>query len=201
MRLPAARNVNIKWAKMLILASGSPRRKQLLDALGYAFDVIKPDDSAEDTRRIGENAEDYVCRLALQKAENTAQKIVSGTVIGCDTVAVCNGQILEKPVDLEDARRMLTMLRGSKHSVLSGLCIINKTDSGVTKNVRFAETKLWMKPFTDEALEAYLQTSSWRGKAGAFGYQDGNDWLQILNGSESNVVGLPVELLKEMLHE
>ncbi|MDR3233907.1 MAG: Maf family protein [Planctomycetaceae bacterium] len=182
-----------------VLASSSPRRRQLLAAAGYMFRVIPPDESAEDGLLPDERVECYVCRLAVQKAQNVAEKIVSGMVIGCDTVVFCNKNILEKPADGHDARRMLTMLRDREHSVLSGLCVLNKTAEIVTKNVRYAETKLRMEQITDAMIDAYLQTGAWQGKAGAFGYQDGNDWLQILEGSESNVAGLPLELLMEML--
>jgi septum formation protein len=184
---------------VLVLASSSPRRRQLLGSLGIGFEVIEPDSSAEDGRLADETPEDYVCRLAVQKVRSAAGKITACTVIGCDTVAVCNGNILEKPNSLDDARCMLKMLRGSEHAVLSGLCVLHQTPDNVCECVRYAVTKLRMEAITDETLENYLQTGAWQGKAGAFGYQDDNDWIQIIEGSESNVVGFPLELLQEML--
>jgi septum formation protein len=121
----------------------------------------------------------------------------SAVVIGCDTVAVCNGVILGKPQDIDDARRMLRLLGGNRHEALSGLCLIN-TATGETF-VEVDRTILYMHAMTGESLEAYLATHQWEGKAGAFGWQDGIDWLEIVEGSESNVVGLPLELLGKMI--
>jgi septum formation protein len=92
---------------------------------------------------------------------------------------------------------MLHLLRGREHHVLSGLCLWHVPSGRHWTEV--AVTALLMEPLTDEQLEAYLETGAWEGKAGAFGYQDGHDWLRVLAGSESNVVGLPLELLAEMI--
>jgi septum formation protein len=186
----------------LILASRSPRRRELLADAGYQFEVLLPDDGAEDTRLPNESPIDYVQRLAIQKSQNVAQKIAQGTVIGCDTVAVCGGQILEKPIDRNDARRMLELLRGKQHSVLSGLCILVKRGQLDTKiRTSVERTQLEMLPISEEMLETYLDGGNWQGKAGAFGYQDGNDWITIIEGSESNVVGLPMEKLTVLLQD
>jgi len=194
----------------LILASASPRRKQLLAEAGFVFDVRFPDACAEDGRLPHESPENYVRRLAFQKAKNVADKIERGVILGGDTIVLCHGHILEKPIDRTDARQMLQQLRGQIHSVLSGLCLI-KRETGCEQEVYQATdiTQLVMQPISDEVLEMYLDTEAWRGKAGAFGYQDGNDWIMILEGSESNVVGLPLELFrtmyggfhKDLLHE
>jgi len=148
-------------------------------------------------------------RQARQKADEVAGLIRRGeiafgdakyrpvVVIGCDTVAVCDGEILGKPRNIDDARRMLRLLGGKRHETLSGLCLVN-TASGETL-VEVDRTILLMHKLTDESLEAYLASRQWEGKAGAFGYQDGLDWLEILEGSESNVVGLPLELLGNII--
>jgi len=184
----------------LILASASPRRKQLLAEAGYVFETLPPDEYAEDERRENELPTDYVRRLAFQKAMNVADKVEQGIILGGDTIVLCGESILEKPTDRDDAWRMLQQLRGQVHSVLSGLCLIKKEIGSETMiRQETATTRLMMQPISDGLLESYLDTGAWQGKAGAFGYQDDNDWLTILEGSESNVVGLPLELFRTMV--
>ena len=183
----------------LILASASPRRRQLLVEAGFVFETLPPDEDAEDERRTNELPTEYVRRLAFQKAKNVANKIEQGIILGGDTVVLCGEDILEKPTDRDDARKMLRLLRGQTHSVLSGLCLIEKKIGSEMMIHQAAEvTRLIMQPISDSILESYLDTGAWQGKSGAFGYQDGNDWITILEGSESNVVGLPLELFRTM---
>lgn len=183
----------------IILASGSPRRRQLLAEAGYEFVVHPPREGAENGTDGQELPAGLVARLARQKAEDVAVRCTEGLVVGCDTVVECGGQILGKPDDVQHARRMLETLRGNEHCVYSGLCLW-RVSSG-RRSVRVAVTRLLMSAISDEQLENYLRTGDWEGKAGAFGYQDGHDWLQVVEGSESNVVGLPLELLAEMIDE
>lgn len=144
-----------------------------------------------------ETPPELVARLAWQKAADVAPQVDRGLVLACDTVAECLGQILGKPADRTHARQMLRLLRGRVHHVYSGLCLWRRPDD--VKHVEVAVTRLRMDPVSDAELESYLETEQWRGKAGAFGYQDGLDWLHVEEGSESNVVGLPMELLERML--
>lgn len=181
----------------LILASSSPRRRQLLQQAGYDFQVIAPSDTAECGICSSETPPELVARLAYQKAEDVAKRLETGLVVGCDTVAECLGQILGKPKNREHAREMLSLLRGREHRVYSGLCLWRRPEDQVSVQVEV--TRLVMDPIADRQLETYLDTDQWEGKAGAFGYQDGLDWVHILEGSESNVVGLPLELLERML--
>ena len=181
----------------LILASQSPRRRQLLDAAGYTFEVIPASEDAESGERPGETVQELVARFGRQKARDVALSIDQGVIIGCDTVAECHGQILGKPRDQHHARQMLNLLRGQEHAVHSGLCLWRRPDDHFI--VSTETTILTMLPIPDGELEDYLATDQWVGKAGAFGYQDRTGWLQIRKGSESNVVGLPMELLKQML--
>ena len=181
----------------MILASSSPRRRQLLTEWGYAFDVIAPHESAECGICSRETPPELVARLAYQKAKDVAVRVESGIVIGCDTIAECRGHILGKPTNREHARQMLELLRGRDHHVYSGLCIWRRPDD--VHRVEVEVTKLVMETISDADLEQYLATNAWEGKAGAFGYQDGLDWVHIVEGSESNVVGLPMELLSRML--
>jgi len=182
----------------LILASSSPRRRQLLADAGYEFTVMPPHESAEDEPAGGEAPPELVKRLARQKAADVAGRVERGLVIGCDTVAECGGLVLGKPADREHARAMLRQLSGREHRVYSGLCLWQRP--GDRHWTEIEQTRLVMDPLSDGDLDAYLATGDWQGKAGAFGYQDGLDWVHILEGSESNVVGLPLELLERMLN-
>jgi len=181
----------------LILASQSPRRRELLEAAGYDFEVRRPSPSAESGLRSGESPAEFAARLAYQKAADVAGRIEAGLVLACDTVAECDGRILGKPKDEADARAMLASLSGRRHRVLSGVCLW-RVPSG-RPIVRVAETTLRMDVLSDEQIDRYLAGGGWKGKAGAFGYQDRLGWVHVLEGSESNVVGLPMELLAEML--
>lgn len=183
----------------IILASSSPRRRELLERFGYTFRVVEPDANAECGICSRETPPELVARMAYQKAANVIDKIDSGWVLSCDTVAECVAIILGKPENREHAKQMLQRLRGRKHSVYSGVCLWDKTTS--RRSVRVDVSHLWMEPITDEQLEAYLDSEQWFGKAGAFGFQDGPNWIRLDSGSASNVVGLPMEMLEAMLVE
>jgi septum formation protein len=118
-------------------------------------------------------------------------------------VVCCGEELLGKPADKNDARRMLKNLRGQKHQVVSGLCVLAKKIKEPDQQIVVAEkTELVMQQISDSEIETYLNNdNSWQGKAGAFGYQDNNSWIKIINGSESNVVGLPMERLQELLNQ
>ncbi len=187
----------ITTSKPLILASTSPRRKQLLTEFGYQFETDPPSDGAECGICSGETPPELVVRLARQKAVDVAVRYDFAIILGCDTVAECDGQVLGKPRDREDACRMLKLLRGKEHRVHSGVCLWVRPEDQVL--LQFDTTTLFMEEVSDQQLENYLDTNKWEGKAGAFGYQDGWDWLHVTKGSETNVVGLPMELLGDML--
>ena len=183
----------------LILASTSPRRKMLLTEYGYDFTVDPPSDAAECGVCSGETPPELVIRLAKQKAADVAVRYDSAIILGCDTVAECYGQVLGKPRDRDDARRMLNLLRGKEHRVHSGLCLWLRPEDQVILEID--STTLFMDNVTDQQLEEYLDTNLWEGKAGAFGYQDGWDWLKVTHGSETNVVGLPMERLEMTIRQ
>jgi len=183
----------------LILASRSPRRRQLLAEAGYRFQVIPPSRQAERGGHAAEDAAQLVARLARRKAADVARRVAKGLILGCDTVAEHDGRILGKPRGQADARRMLHALRGQHHRVLTGVCLWRQPDSW--HQVRVAVTRLWMEPLSDRQIEEYLASGAWQGKAGAFGLQDRLGWVRVVEGSESNVVGLPLELLAEMLDQ
>ena len=189
----------VRFKRPLILASGSPRRRQLLTDAGYSFEIITPSESAECGVCSGESPPELVARLAYQKAVDIATRVGPSLIIACDTMAECHGQVLGKPRDEDHARSMLTLLSGREHRVYSGLCVWLVPES--EPFVEVACTKLRMDTLTQSQLDEYLATNLWEGKAGAFGYQDGFDWLHVTEGSESNVVGLPMELLEKMLEK
>jgi septum formation protein len=181
----------------LILASQSPRRRRLLEEAGYEFVVIVPGEHAECGRCSGETPAQLVARLAYQKAADVVPQVDQGIVVGCDTVVECVGEVLGKPADEQHAAQMLQRLRGREHRVWSGLCVWRRPANRV--QVAVDVTRLRMQEISEATLEAYLDSGDWEGKAGAFGYQDGIPWMEILEGSVSNVVGLPLELLTCLL--
>ena len=151
-----------------------------------------------------------VTELALRKAADIARELSDGEkfdgaclIVACDTVAECGGTVLGKPRDEDHAREMLHHLRGQQQRVFSGVCLwpIGFNGSRLGPQTHLAVTELRMDAIDDDALEEYLASGLWRGKAGAFGYQDRLGWLHILEGSESNVIGLPMELLVEQLDQ
>lgn len=191
----------------LVLASTSPRRQELIRDAGYTFRVVAPDPEAESGVCSSCGPVELVREYAIRKAADVAQKLLAGerstdiVLLAADTVAECQGQILGKPADEEHARRMLQLMRGREHRVLTGLALWYLPAEGEAANtvVDVVVTTLKMDPIDDVALEEYLETGGWEGKAGAFGYQDRLGWIHIQAGSESNVVGLPMERVEELL--
>lgn len=142
-----------------------------------------------------------VTDLAFRKAADVRQQLSlpqDRILVAADTVADLDGFVLGKPRDEAHARAMLQQLRGREHRALTGVCVwpLDQPEP----MIRVAVTELVMDHLSDEAIDEYLATGEWQGKAGAFGYQDRLGWVHVASGSESNVVGLPMELLAEMLH-
>jgi septum formation protein len=192
----------------LILASSSPRRRELLAEAGYQFEIVPPHESAECGICSTGGPAALVVELAVSKAADVlaqlkaARRLTDGIVIiACDTVAECQGEVLGKPRDEDHARNMLERLRGNVHRVYSGLCLWRPAAAGDAgqPDVQLATSELRMDPITDAQLDEYLASGLWEGKAGAFGYQDRGGWIHLTAGSESNVVGLPMELLTQRL--
>jgi septum formation protein len=186
----------------IILASASPRRRELLEEAGYTFTVVPPAEDVECGVCSEFGPAGLVADLAYRKAaavRTTLGNESAALVLAADTVAECDGFILGKPRDELDARAMLTQLSGREHRVLTGVCLW-RLDCGEPL-IRVAVTKLRMNRLTNEQMDEYIASGQWEGKAGAFGYQDRLGWVHVVEGSESNVVGLPMELLAEMLRE
>lgn len=183
----------------LILASQSPRRRQLLTDHGFEFTVNAPDDSIERGICSKCSPEELVLESAFVKARAIARELETGLVLAADTVAVCKSEILGKPVDREHAEKMLKLMSGQMHHVLTGVCLWHRPSD--SRSLHLEQTMLRMDPLSESQLKLILDSDGWIGKAGGFGYQDGLDWLHIESGLESNVVGLPVERLESWIAE
>lgn len=198
----------------LILGSGSPRRRELLREAGYMFDVVAPDPLVEEGLCSACGPVELVLQLAIAKAAEVARQIGAGertrdvVVLTADTVAECQGQILGKPRHEAHARQMLELMRGRNHQVLTGFCVCTidsdwspSEPTPSNAQVEYVATSLKMDAISDEQIDDYLDSGGWKGKAGGFGYQDRLGWIHIHEGSESNVVGLPMERISELLAE
>lgn len=183
----------------LILASQSPRRRQLLTEAGYTFTVDAPDDSVERGICSKCSPEELVVESAFLKAAAIANRHKSGLVLAADTVAVCGSETLGKPTSRDHAEQMLTLMSGQVHRVLTGVCL-RLAGTSIFKTW-LEETTLEMSVLDDDLLQGYLDTDGWVGKAGAFGFQDGLQWVRIKEGLASTVVGLPIERLPEWIGE
>jgi septum formation protein len=184
----------------LVLASASPRRAQLMRDAGFLFQVAHPpeDDPAELGLELPPaQLAEFLSRM---KAKSVASMFTDELIIGADTVAALEGRIFGKPVDRADAKRILQSISGTTHQVITGLTVIDAA-SGKTIT-RHDVTQVTMRALSEAELEGYLDTGAWRGKAGAYGIQDhGDEFVTKVEGSFSNVVGLPMELLDHMLAE
>ncbi|MHB8845274.1 MAG: Maf family protein [Nitrospirota bacterium] len=182
----------------IILASNSPRRKELLTQIGLSF-VVAPADVDESILQ-GEQPEAYVSRLALDKARAAAERAGEGIVIAADTIVVVNGSVLGKPADAADARRMLHLMSGKEHSVVTGLAVFDASTG--RSIIRISVTKVLFRDLSQREIDAYVATGEPLDKAGAYGIQErGALLVERIEGCYSNVVGLPLSLLGGMLRE
>lgn len=183
-----------------ILASASPRRKELLAELIDNFDIIP---SQADENLEGDfTPESLVKALAELKAKEVALRPENAgkMIIGSDTVVAFDGKVLGKPKDEADAFRMLKMLSGKAHAVYTGVCFACQGENGYYTDVRAAKTDVYFENLTDEWIAEYIRGGSPMDKAGAYGIQDGG-LVQKIEGSYTNVVGFPIELVKEMMKD
>ena len=179
---------------MLVLASKSPRRKELLVAAGIDCDVVAVD--VEETVERLEPPGDHVRRLARQKAEAGFALHPDRVVLGADTIVLVGSQIMGKPRDEADAIRMLRILSGREHEVLTGLALISARQTVV----EVARTRVWFTPLTEREIAEYVASGEPLDKAGAYGIQGlGARFVDRIQGSYSNVVGLPVALVYRLL--
>ena len=183
-----------------ILASQSPRRKQLLGEILNDFEIIPA--QGEETCDDAKNCAELVEKLALMKAREVANLNVAKTkaVLGADTVVALDGEVMGKPKDEADARRMLNALSGRTHEVYTGVCISVPDKNGRKEFVASACTKVEFYALSAKQIEEYIATGSPMDKAGAYGIQDGG-LVKKIKGSFSCVVGLPQELCKKMIKQ
>ncbi len=178
----------------LILASGSPRRRELLTKMGYIFEIIKPDVD----ENISGHARDVVGVLALRKAEAVAREAGSGIIIASDTLVSLDGAALGKPEDKADAYRMLRTLSGRTHDVYTGVAIID-ADRNRTLT-RVVRTGVKFRDLADDEIYAYIRTGEPMDKAGAYAIQGGaGAFVDSYDGSYENVIGFPVDDIEAML--
>lgn len=181
---------------MLVLASASPRRQELLHVAGIAFEV-QPADISEDPLP-GEAAKACAERLAREKALAVARQRPQDIVLGADTVVVIDNQILGKPADASDAAHMLRLLSGREHQVITGVCLV----AGGQCSVASETTSVTMSALSEKEIADYVATGEPMDKAGAYAIQGiASRWIPRIEGDYSNVVGLPVALVYRMMRE
>jgi septum formation protein len=183
-------------AVRLILASASPRRSELLRAAGYAFDVVPAD--VDERTRSAESPDAYVRRVALDKARVVAACVPDALVLAADTCVVIDGHILGKPIDGADGARMLRLLSGRAHEVLTGVAVIGPAGTSVES----ASSRVVFATLTEGDIAWYLASGEPADKAGAYAIQGlASRFVERIDGSCSNVVGLPVAVASRMLRE
>jgi septum formation protein len=184
----------------LILASASPRRQSLLRDAGYEF-LVHPADLNESALSAGVNlsADDLPFYLACAKAEAVAARFPNDVVLAADTIVALNGDVIGKPADADDARRILSRLSGTTHRVVTGVVIFRRATQ-----VRLSQTvasTVQMRPLTTGQIDAYIATGQWQGKAGAYGIQDSDPFVARIDGCLTNIVGLPMTTTAELLRK
>ncbi|MGD0116661.1 MAG: Maf family protein [Candidatus Binatus sp.] len=171
----------------VILASASPRRRQLLGNAGIKFEPIES--HVPEGHVAGEPARDYALRMAREKASAVSSRIPEAIVIGADTIVVCENQILEKPADAADARRMLAMLSSRTHTVVTAFALAR---AGKIVESAPVESRVTFRKLTDAEISDYIATGEPFDKAGAYGIQGiGGGFISHVEGSRDNVMGLP----------
>jgi len=182
----------------IILASASPRRKELLTKAGYRFTCLSADidESAFLSKDISPC--EYAKRLAVAKAKSIAEKYPCSVVIGADTVVDFAGEIIGKPTDAKEAEQITKKLFSSPHKVITAVAIVRLSDC--IEIVESDITTVYPKRLRPEQIAEHIEGKSWRGKAGAYAIQEGGDeFVEKIEGSLTNVMGLPMELLQRML--
>lgn len=184
----------------LILASASPRRSELLRNAGVDF-IVNPS-SIEEKMLATESPLEYAQRLACDKARYVHQRFPTHPVLGADTVVVIDGNVLEKPADAQDASRMLRLLSGRSHLVITGVCLIGSNDGHSFEDVRSATTEVFFRHLDEKEIREYVASGEPMDKAGAYGIQGrASRWIPKIMGCYFNVVGLPVALVTQILQE
>ena len=182
--------------RSFILASASPRRRALLRQVGLSFRVVPS--RVEEVNQCGMEPHRHAVYWATVKTEEVAHRHPGEWVLGADTIVVLEGTILGKPADAPEAARMLSRLSGRSHEVITGLCL--SCEQAAVQEQLAVETKVFMKRFTPEEIQGYIDTDEPMDKAGAYGIQGiGGCLVERIEGSYSNVVGLPICEVVELL--
>lgn len=180
----------------LVLASASARRRELLAAAGFAFDVIAAD--IDEQIRAGEAPEDYARRMAIEKAGAVRARSGTRTVVAADTIVVIDGDVLGKPCDDAEAVRMLTRLSGERHEVFTAVAVW--WPDAAAPMVAIERTSVWMRVIAPDEIAAAVASGEPRDKAGAYAIQGfASRWVTRLEGAYDTVVGLPVSTVDRML--
>ena len=184
----------------LILASASPRRRQLLAEAGCEFKVVVPDIDESAFSQETLSSIEYAERLALAKAGSVAAKFPGYLVIGADTVVDFKGHIIGKPADAEDAEQIIRKLFSAPHKVITAVALVRLADG--IELVESDTTTVYPIKLTNRQIADHIKSRSWRGKAGAYAIrEDGDEFIEKIQGSLTNVMGLPTELLQKMLEK
>jgi septum formation protein len=186
----------VEMVQPLVLASQSPRRKELLEILGIPFSIVAP--TTDEAVRAGETADEYVVRVAREKAMEVAGRVSGSVVLSADTVVTLDDEILGKPRNREDAVRMLERLSGREHQVYTAVCLIEPSTGRIREGLD--KTTVWFKPLTPDEILRYIDRESVMDKAGAYAIQGfASVFIPRIEGSYSNVMGLPLALVYDLL--
>jgi septum formation protein len=185
-----------RMAQSLVLASQSPRRKELLGILGMPFTIVTP--NVDETPHPGERPHEYVVRVARLKALDVASRLKESLIVSADTVVTIDGEILGKPVDRVDAIRMLSRLAGREHHVYTAVCVMDQLRDRMLEGME--DTAVWFNSLTASEIEGYIDREDVMDKAGAYAIQGfASVFIPRIAGSYSNVMGLPLTLVYELL--
>jgi len=181
----------------IILASRSPRRQQLLSEAGYEFTTVWPDIDESAFVEEGISPCEYAERLALAKAKSVAEKHPQRLVLGADTVADFKGEIIGKPIDAKKAEEITRKLFSGPHKVITAVAVVRISDG--TEIVESDSTTVYPKKLTESQIAEHIKGGSWRGKAGAYAISEQDEFVERIEGSLTNVMGLPMELVQRLL--
>jgi septum formation protein len=186
----------VKDGDSIVLASESTRRVDILRTLGISFSIIPPD--IDETKHNDETPQEFVNRIAFEKASKVGRHFPDKWVIAADTIVVLKEKVLGKPNNERDAFNMLKTLRGKWHKVITGYCVLNLLKNIVYRDI--VETKVFVRHMTDDEINRYIKTSEPMGKAGSYAVQGkGGYMVKEIKGSYTNVVGLPICEVAEAL--
>lgn len=182
----------------IILASTSPRRRQLLTEAGYTFRVVPPKLDESTFARTAETTRGYAEELALAKARSVAADYPNALVIGADTLCDLDGEVIGKAADARDAERITRSLFSKPHRVITGLALLRQSNG--IEIVRSDVTTVYPRKLTESQIAEHVAAGAWKGKAGAYAIQEvGDAFVERIEGSFTNVMGMPMELLQQLL--